>query len=336
MSQMTINTIVFPFFTIVLLFILILAIRRKKKKWLIILLSILLIWTTSVSAYMITNFIENYKYPYSEIKIKNQKYYRNGKLFTGVSTFMNNKDSVMLKIKNGDLDYKKIFLSLNKKIEISESYLPSEFDNKRISRSAFTINEKTLLSEEYLMEGKLWNMLVKDSNRTLDDFILIYGKPNKIEKENNRTFYSFLIEEESSECSDKRSFVGKISFENPLYSESGCVVDQKLITESKENILSKIKGKYFVCKSYGSVIGSLEIRYDNTFILSTKTLGGSASEGTWEIYDGDDVGQANIILYPPPAQVAAGNIAKEIYLVVNENDLSIRVRGSDTVYELKK
>jgi hypothetical protein len=268
--------------------------------------------------------------------LNGNKYYRNGKLFTGVSSFMNNKDSVALKIKNGDLDNKKIFLSLNKKIEISESYFSSEFGNKRIYRSAFTINEKSLLAEESLSEGKLWYMIVKDSNRNLDDFILLYGKPNKIEKEGNRTFYSFLIEEESSECTDKRNFVGKVSFEKPFYYESGCAVNQKLITESKENILSKIKGKYFVARSYGSEIATLEIKYDNTFIMSYKILGGSVSEGTWEIYDGDDAGQANIILYPPPAQVAAGNIAKEIYLVVNETDLSMRVRGSETVYELKK
>ena len=69
--------------------------------------------------------------------------------------------------------------------------------------------------------------------------------------------------------------------------------------------------------------------------MSSKLFGGSVSEGKWEIYDGDDVGQANIILYPPPSQVAAGNIASEIYLVVNENDLSIRVRGSETIYELE-
>ena len=57
--------------------------------------------------------------------------------------------------------------------------------------------------------------------------------------------------------------------------------------------------------------------------MSYKILGGLVTEGTWEIYDGDDVGQANIILYPSPAQVAAGNIAKEIYLVVNETDFPI-------------
>ena len=336
MSQSIINLIVFPFITIILLFILIGSIKRKKKKWLIILLSFLLVWVTTASAIMIIEFIENYNYPYSEIKIKNQKYYRNGKLFTGVSSFMNNKDSVVLKIKNGDLSNRTIFLSLNKKIEIFEMYLSSEFNNQRFSRSAFTINKKSLLSEESLSEGKLWYMITKDSNRSLNDYVLIYGKPNKIEKEGNRTFYSFLIEEESSECTDKRNFVGKVSFEKPFYYESGCAVNQKLITESKENILSKIKGKYFVARSYGSEIATLEIKYDNTFIMSYKILGGLVTEGTWEIYDGDDVGQANIILYPSPAQVAAGNIAKEIYLVVNETDLSMRVRGSETIYELKK
>lgn len=330
------NLIVFPFFTLVLLFLLILSLRKKKKKWLIILLSILLLWTTTVSAMMISSFIENYYYPYSEITIKNQKYYRNGKLLTGVSYYVNNKDSVELKIKDGDLIERNISLSLSKKIKISELYLPSKFNNERFSRTASTINETSLLTEEILSEGKLWNMIVKDSNRSLNDYILIYGKPNKIEKENNRTFYSFSIEKESSECTDKRDFVGKVSFEKPFYFESGCVVNQKLITESKESILSKIKGKYFVARSYGSEVGTLEIKYDNTFIMSNKLFGGSVSEGTWEIYDGDDVGQANIILYPPPAQVAAGNIAKEIYLVVNENDLSIRVRGSETIYELKK
>lgn len=304
--------------------------KKKKKKWILISSSLVFMGVTTYTLFFTTMIViqtlNNRYYDYSEISLKENKYYRNGNLFTGTSSYMNKKDSIVLKIKDGATKNRIIFLSLDKKIEISESFFDS---GERYSRYIYN-------NTESISEGKLWYMIIKDSNRNLDDFILLYGKPNKIEKENNRTFYSFLIEKESSECTDKRDFVGKVSFEKPFFAESGCTVNQKLITDSKENILSKIKDKYFVCKSYGSVIGTLEMRYDKTFILSTKILGGSASEGTWEIYDGDEVGQANIILYPPPAQVAAGNIAKEIYLVVNENDLSIRVRGSDTVYELKK
>ena len=305
--------------------------KKKKKKWILISSSLiffgLFIYTTFFTTAIIIQTLQKRYYNYSEINLKENKYYRNGKLFTGVSSFMNKKDSVVLKIKYGIIIDSEIFLTLDKQIKISESFFSDNGD--RYSRY---IN----INGQSISEGKLWYMIIKDSNRNLNDFILLYGKPNKIEKENNRTFYSFLIEKESSECTDKRDFVGKVSFEKPFFAESGCTVNQKLISDSKENILSKVKGKYFVCKSYGSVIGTLEMRYDKTFILSTKILGGSASEGTWEIYDGDDVGQANIILYPPPAQVVAGNIAKEIYLVVNENDLSIRVRGSETIYELKK
>jgi hypothetical protein len=326
MNQTQIGLILWTSCTVILIILLIFSLRRKKKKWLIIFLSFLLVWSISASVIMLDEFIKNFYYPFSEITIKNEKYYREGKLCTGVSSYLNKKDSVVLKIKEGVLINRTIYLTLDKKIEISDYFFES---GERYSRYIYN-------NAESISEAKLWYMIIKDSNRNLDDFILLYGKPIKIEKENNRTFYSFLIEKESSECTDKRDFVGKVSFEKPFFAESGCTVNQKLITDSKENILSKIKDKYFVCKSYGSIIGTLEMRYDKTFILSTKILGGSASEGTWEIYDGDDVGQANIILYPPSAQVAAGNIAKEIYLVVDENDLSIRVRGSDTVYELKK
>jgi len=327
MNQQIINLVLFPFISLIILLLLINSIKKKKKKWLIFLLSFFLVWGSIASAIMINQFFENYYYPYSELTLKNQKYYRDGKLLTGVSSYVNKKDSVHIKLKDGVVINREIFLSLDTQIKISEYFFSD--NGERYSRNIDKNGES-------ISEGKFWYMIIKDSNRNLDDFILLYGKPNKIEKENSRTFYSFLIEKESSECTDKRDFVGKVSFEKPFFAESGCMVNQKLITESKENILSKIKGKYFVAKSYGSEIGTLEIKYDNTFIMSYKILGGMVSEGKWEIYDGDDVGQANIILYPPPAKVAAGNIAKEIYLVVNENDLSMRVRGSDTVYELKK
>jgi hypothetical protein len=307
--------------------------KKKKKKWILISLSIifsgLLIFTLFFTFVTASETYHNRYYNYSEIKFEGNKYYRNEKLITGVSSYINNKDSIVLIIKNGKLVRRTVYLFGNKEYE---SYTFFDDNGEFWFRGVIG----TLKNGKSLNEGLLWNLIAKDSSRSLNDYVLIYGKPNKIEKENNRTFYSFLIEEESSECTDKRSFVGKVSFEKPFYFESGCAVNQKLITESKENILSKIKGKYFVARSNGSEIGTLEIKYDNTFIMSYKILGGSVSEGAWEIYDGDDVGQANIILYPPPAQVAAGNIAKEIYLVVNENDLSIRVRGSETIYELKK
>lgn len=307
--------------------------KKKRKKWILIFSSIifsgLFIFTLFYTFVIASQTYHTRYYDYSEIKLVGNNYYRNGKLITGKSSYINNKDSIVLLIKNGKLVLRKVYLFGNKEYE-SYTYFD---DNGEFS---FRGVIGTLKNGKSLNEALLWNLITKDSKRNLDDFILLYGKPNKIEKENNRTFYSFLIEEESSECTDKRSFVGKVSFEKPFYAESGCTVNQKLITDSKENILSNIKGKNFVCKSNGSVIGTLELKYDKTFILSTNVLGGSASEGIWEIYDGDEVGEANIILYPPPAQVAAGNIAKEIYLVVNENDLSIRVRGSETIYELKK
>lgn len=314
--------------------------KSNKEKWILVSSSmgftgllILTIWTIlSIVIYS----LENRYYGFNEIDLTENKYYHNGELITGITSYMNNKDSVVFRIEDGGLIERIIYLTLDKKnIEISELYDASDSSNKPWIIFTSIIKEDGSYSEEDLSTGKLWNLIQKDSSRTLNDFIFIYGKPNKIEKEDDRTFYSFLIEEESSECTDKRSFVGKASFEKPYYFESGCVVDQKLITASKELILSKIKGKYFVARSFGSEIGTLEIKSDNTFIMSSKLFGGSVSEGKWEIYDGDDVGQANIILYPPPSQVAAGNIASEIYLVVNENDLSIRVRGSETIYELE-
>ncbi len=314
--------------------------KCNKEKWILVSSSmgftgllILTIWTIlSIVIYS----LENRYYGFNEIDLTENKYYHNGELITGITSYKNNKDSVVFRIEDGGLIERIIYLKLDKKnIEISELYNASDSSNKPWLILKSFINEDGSWSEEDLSTGKLWNLIQKDSSRTLNDFIFIYGKPNKIEKVDDRTFYSFLIEEESIECTDKRSFVGKASFEKPYYFESGCVVDQKLITASKELILSKIKGKFFVARSFGSEIGTLEIKSDNTFIMSSKLLGGSVSEGKWEIYDGDDVGQANIILYPPPSQVAAGNIASEIYLVVNENDLSIRVRGSETIYELE-
>jgi hypothetical protein len=326
-------TIVFGIFTYK-------SFKSKKEKWLLVFLSMgfsgLLIFTIWTIMGLVYSYLENRYYAFNEINLTENKYYKNGELLTGVTSFLNNKDSVVMKIKDGGLDERKIYLTLDKKnIELTEYYYSFELGGKPWLKFASIINEDGSYSEEALSVGKLWNLIQKDSSRTLNDFILVYGEPSKIEKEDERTFYSFLIEEESSECTDKRSFVGKASFEKPYYFESGCVVDQKLITESKEQILSKIKGKYFVARSFGSEIGTLEIKYDNTFVMFSKLFGGSVSEGKWEIYDGDDVGQANIILYPSAEQVAAGNIASEIYLVVNENDLSIRVRGSETIYELE-
>jgi hypothetical protein len=307
--------------------------KKKRKKWILISLSIIFscllivtligIFVTASEAY------HNRYYNYNEIKLNGNKYYRNGKLLTGVSSYINNKDSIVLKIKDGKLEIRKVYLFRNKEYQ---SYTYFDSDGKFWFRGAIG----TLKDGKPFNEVLLWNLITKDSNRSLSDYVFIYGKPNKIEKENNRTFYNFLISEYSPECNKNRSFVGKVSFEKPFYFESGCAVNPELIKNSKENILSKIKGKYFVARSNGSEIATLEIKYDNTFILFNKLFGGSVSEGKWEIYDGDDAGQANIILYPPPAQVAAGNIAKEIYLVVNQTDLSMRVSGSETIYKLKE
>lgn len=307
--------------------------KKKRKKWILIsssiIFSCLLIITLIGIFVTASQTYHNRYYNYNEIKLNGNKYYRNGKLLTGVSSYINNKDSIVLKIKGGKLVIRTVYLFRNKEYQ---SYTYFDSDGKFSFRGAIG----TLKDGKPFNEVLLWNLITKDSNRSLSDYVFIYGKPNKIEKENNRTFYNFLISEYSPECNKNRSFVGKVSFEKPFYFESGCAVNPELIKNSKEIILSKIKGKYFVARSNGSEIATLEIKYDNTFILFNKLFGGSVSEGKWEIYDGDDAGQANIILYPPPAQVVAGNIAKEIYLVVNETDLSMRVSGSETIYKLKE
>ena len=185
MDQPIINLILFPFISLIVLFLLIISIKKKKKKWLIIMLSFFLVWGAVASGIMINQFIENYFYPYAEITQKNQKYYRDGKLLTGVSSYVNKKDSVNLKMKDGVVVYREIFLSLDTQIKISEYFFPD--NGERYSRYIDKNGES-------ISEGKFWSMLIKSSNRNLDDFILLYGKPNKIEKENNRTFYGFLIE----------------------------------------------------------------------------------------------------------------------------------------------
>ena len=77
--------------------------KKKKKKWILISSSLiffgLFIYTTFFTTAIIIQTLQKRYYNYSEINLKENKYYRNGKLFTGVSSFMNKKDSVVLKIK---------------------------------------------------------------------------------------------------------------------------------------------------------------------------------------------------------------------------------------------
>jgi hypothetical protein len=317
--------IFFPI-TIALIYFLVNSIKKRKKKWLIITLSCALAWLLFIDYTAIVEFYRNLYYPFSEVKIENKKYYRNGTSLTGKTSYIKGADSIVLKILDGELKDKITYIKKNPDYYISEHHYAGlgGYTDYYISKNGkFDILTKT----------QLWYMLSKDKSQTLESLTSLFDKPIQIETEKNRKFYTFFVEEKSSDCTDSRDLIGRISFENPRYSEGLCQLNIKLLMESKEKIFTCIRNKTFKVNSYGEILSTLELRSDKTFVMFSKLFGGSTSMGTWEIFNGDDVGEASIVLYSDQNQVNAGNIAKEIYLTAYEDGCKLQVRGSKTIYE---
>jgi hypothetical protein len=312
--------------TIALIYFLVSSIKKRKKKWLIITLSCVLAWLVYVDIAAVIGFYQNLYYPFSELTLENKKYYRNGTPLTGKTSYIQGADSIVLKIMDGELKDKTTYIKKNPEYYISE-HIYSDLAGYK----DYIISKNGKL--DILTKTQLWYMFSKDKSQTLESLTSLFDKPIQIENEKNRKFYTFFVEEKSSDCTDSRDLIGRISFENPRYSEGLCQLNIKLLMESKEKIFTCVRNKTFTAKSYGELLSTLELRPDKTFVLFSKLFGGSTSMGTWEIFNGDDVGEANIILYSDQNQVNAGNIAKEIYLTAYEDGCKLQVRGSETVYE---
>jgi len=106
--------------------------KKKKKKWILITSSLIfvvvLLYTLFISIIVVTTTLDYRYYNYSEISLKENKYYRNGNLFTGVSSYMNNLDSISIRIEDGKLKEKNTYKN-----------------NERVSR------------EWYHENGNIWN-----------------------------------------------------------------------------------------------------------------------------------------------------------------------------------
>lgn len=180
-------------------------------------------------------------------------------------------------------------------------------------------------------KSEMWYEMYKNKTLTLNDYIKEFGEPINVKKEKNRTYYEFFGEENSKECNNNRDFVGTISFEIPRKYEGNCVTNIKLVTESKKNIEGWITKWVFGTNDLtGKNIGKIEFNSDKTYIYSTSILGGFGSKGTWKIYNGYNVGEANVVLYPPEEQVKSGNVPSEIYLTVYEE--GYKIKNDNTVY----
>lgn len=180
-------------------------------------------------------------------------------------------------------------------------------------------------------KSEIWYEMYKNNKLTLNDYIKEFGEPINIKKEKNRTFYEFFGEENSEECNNNRDFVGTISFELPRMLEGNCVANIKLVTESKKNIEGWITKWVFGTNDLnGKNIGKIEFNSDKTYVYSTSLLGGFGSIGTWKIFNGHNIGEANIVLYPPEEQVKSGDVPSEIYLTVYEEEY--KIKNDNTIY----
>ncbi len=130
--------------------------KKKKKKWILITSSLLFVLTlffnvitiTEEVVGFITRTLENTYYNYGEISLKGNKYYRNGNLFTGVSSYINNPDSISIKIKDGKLIEKNIYKN-DKKEVIKETF----WENGSLFIKTLYINDKKEGIEEYYHEN---------------------------------------------------------------------------------------------------------------------------------------------------------------------------------------
>jgi len=99
-----------------------------------------------------------------------------------------------------------------------------------------------------------------------------------------------------------------------LVHNTGCALNSKEITKSRQRIEKWITKSVFKSSYLGKDLGRLEFSKDGSYILSSSMFGGTTSKGTWEIENGYAIGEALIILTPPVAQVQAGDVPSKIYV----------------------
>ena len=115
-------------------------------------------------------------------------------------------------------------------------------------------------------------------------------------------------------------------------------VEPTLNPDKLEKSRKKIEGwltKWvFKASNLGQDLGRLEFRKDGTYILTSFLLGGAGSKGTWEIRNGNAIGEALIILTPPEAQVRAGDVPPKIYVEAYDEDNMLLI-GETKYYPIK-
>jgi antitoxin component YwqK of YwqJK toxin-antitoxin module len=129
--------------------------KKKKKKWILISSSlffvVVLIYTLFITIMFVNHTLDNRYYNYSEISLKESKYYRNGNLFTGVSSYMNNSDSISIKIKDGKLEEKNTYKNHER---VSREWY---HENGNISyRTPYKNDKKEGIEEHFNENGSIW------------------------------------------------------------------------------------------------------------------------------------------------------------------------------------